>query len=91
MSVAVSIFHPELKQLVGDADELRLEGATVGECLADLARRFPGAERLLFKSPGVLHRLVHVFVNHESLRKAPMSQPVKDTDRLIIAILASGG
>ncbi len=91
MDVAVDIFYPQLKQLVGDADELRLQGTTVGECLADLVRRFPAAEKLLFKMPGALHRLVYVFVNHEGMQKAPMDRPLKATDRLIIAVLASGG
>lgn len=89
MSTEVSIFYPELKQLVGD--ELRLEGTTVGELLGDLVHRFPDAQPLLFDGNGGLRRLVHVFVNQEGMRKADSDQPVKEGDRLIIAVLACGG
>jgi molybdopterin converting factor small subunit len=91
MSVAAAIFYPELKRLVSESEELRLAGSTVGEALDDLVGRFPDARRLLFNSRGDLLRPVHVFVNHEGLRKAERSRPLKDGDTLIIAVLASGG
>jgi molybdopterin converting factor small subunit len=91
MSVSVAIFYPQLKDLVGDADALRLAGTTVGEALDELVQRFPGADHLLYNGHGELQRPVHVFVNQEGLCKADRSRPLKDGDRLIIAVLASGG
>jgi len=91
MTVAVAIFYPDLKKLVGQTESLRLSGTTVGEALADLVHRFPDAEKLLFNTRGEFLRLVHVFVNHEGMRKAEMDRPLKDSDTLIIAVLASGG
>ena len=44
MSIKAAIFYPELKRLVGETDELRLSGSTVGEALDDLVGRFPDAE-----------------------------------------------
>ena len=50
VSVRSKIFHAELQRLIGSPGELRVEGATVGECLADLVRRYPQAEPLMFDS-----------------------------------------
>ena len=91
MSVTAAIFYPELKRLVGETEDLRLSGATVGEALDELGQRFPGAAKLLFNGRGDLRRAVYVFVNREGMRKAEMSRRLKDGDELIIAVLASGG
>ena len=91
MSVKVSIFYPALKQAIGNPTEVRVNGTTVGECLADLIRPHPEAERLLFDSRGRLLRPVYVYVNREGMFKADLDQPVADDDVLIIAVLASAG
>ena len=91
MGVKLEIFYPRLKQLLGNTDALELEGRSVGECLKDLVKRFPGAEELLFDERGALLRQVFVYVNAESAYKVALDTPVKDGDRLIIATLAIGG
>jgi molybdopterin converting factor small subunit len=91
MSVKLDMFYPRLKELTGDPAELELEGRTVGECLADLAGRFPGAAGLLFDEQGALLRHVFVYVNAEGAYKAALDAPVKDGDTLIIAALIVGG
>jgi molybdopterin converting factor small subunit len=91
MSVKVELFYPRLKELTGDPAALGLEGRTVGECLNDLVRRFPGARELLFDERGALLRQVFVYINAESAYKAALEAPVKDGDRLIIAALVIGG
>lgn len=91
MSVKVRVFHPALQQLLGGASETEVDGTTVGECLDDLVRRHPGADKLLFDSRGVLLKPVHVFVNAEGLAKAKSTQPVGERDVLIVATLAVGG
>ena len=91
MSVKARAFYPALQRLFDDPDDVRVEGRTVGECLAELVRRYPGAEKLLFDSRGALLRNVHVFVNAEGLFKPEMTRPVTDKDQLIIAVLAIGG
>lgn len=91
MSVRVRIFYPALERLLGDPEEIKCAGRTVGECLADLARRHPGVEELLFDSRGTLLPPVYVFVNMEGMFKAELGQTVTDSDELILAVLASGG
>jgi molybdopterin converting factor small subunit len=91
MSVKVKIFHGELQQAINSPGEIRVEGATVGECLADLVRRYPQAERFMFDSRGRLLRQFYVYVNQEGMFKADFARPVTDEDTLLLVVLASGG
>ena len=91
MSVKVRVFYPELQRLVAGPDEIRVDGETVGECLDDLVRRHPGAQKLIFDPRGGLLKPVYVFVNAESMYKADLARPVSGKDELILAVLATGG
>jgi molybdopterin converting factor small subunit len=90
VSVRANIFHAELQRIVGPG-ELRLEGKTVGECLADLVRRYPQAKPLMFDANGRLLKRFHVFVNQESMFKASFDRAVSDKDELILVVLAVAG
>ena len=91
MGVKVSIFYPELRRLLDRPGEVRAEGTTVGECLHDLAARHPEVGALLFDGGGKLLPPIYVFVNMEGMRKADLAQPVRESDELIVAFLATGG
>jgi hypothetical protein len=91
MSTKVKLFYPELQKLAGNRDSIALEGQTVGECLADLVRQFPGARDLIFDNLGLLLKQVYVYVNAEGLHKAEFKQPVTERDELILAVLITGG
>ncbi len=91
MSVKVKLFYPALQALLGGESEAEVDGTTVGECLDDLVRRYPGVEKLLFDAHGRLLKRVYVFVNAESTSKAESTKRVTDQDTLILAVLATGG
>jgi hypothetical protein len=91
VSVRAKIYHTELQRLIGDPGELRLEGDTVGECLADLVRRHPQAKPIIFDASGRLHKRFYVFVNQESLFKADFDRPVTEKDELLLVVLATAG
>jgi hypothetical protein len=91
MSVKLRIFYPALQSLLGNSGDVRCEGATVGECLADLARRHAGVRELLFDTQGRLRPPVYVYVNMEGMYKADLGRTVCDSDELILAVLAAGG
>jgi len=63
----------------------------VGECLDDLVRQHPGAQKLIFDTRGGLLKPVYVFVNAESMYKADLARAVGGKDELILAVLATGG
>jgi len=91
MSVKLRIFYPALQRLLSGPGDVRCEGGTVGECLADLARRHPDVEELLFDKRGKLLPPVYVFVNMEGMYKADLARTVSESDELILAVLATGG
>jgi molybdopterin converting factor small subunit len=91
MSVKVRVFYPELQRLVDNPDEIRVEGETVGECLDDLVRQYPGVRELIFDTRGELFKRFYVYVNAESMYKAEFARAVGDKDELILAVLATGG
>ena len=89
MSVTVNI--PQFLQ--PDTNEVRLtkvEGGTVGECLADLVQRFPRLKPLLFEK-GKLHGYLDVFVNKKSAYPEEMARQVKNGDELHIVNIIVGG
>jgi molybdopterin converting factor small subunit len=87
----VKAFHAELQRVIGNPAELRVEGATVGECLADLVRRYPDARPIIFDSKGDLHKRFYVFVNQEGMFKADFARPVTEKDELLLVVLAVAG
>jgi len=91
MSVKVRVFYPELQRLVTGPDGIRVDGETVGDCLGDLVRQYPGVEKLIFDTRGELFKKVYVYVNAESMFKADFARAVSDNDELILAVLATGG
>jgi sulfur-carrier protein len=44
------------------------EGATIGEVLADLVRRYPGMAGQVLTEDGTLHRFVNVYVDDDDVR-----------------------
>ena len=91
MGVKVKVFYPDLKKLINDQDVVTVEGRTVGECLNDLVKKYPGAEKLIFDKQGRLLKQVYVYVNAEGLNKADFTRTVTEKDELILAVLITGG
>ena len=91
MSISVDIFYGLLTQLMGNPDSVEVNGTTVGECLNDLIRQYPGAERLLFNKQRQLPKSLYVYVNAESAYKVELTAPVKEGDKIIIVTFIGGG
>jgi hypothetical protein len=91
MSIKLKIFYPEIQRLVNNQNTVMVSGQTIGECLQDLAARYPGVEKWLYDKRGHLLKHVFVYVNAESLRKPVLTQPVSEMDELIMAVLLTGG
>jgi len=91
MGIRVNIFYPKVQQYTNNQDVVEVDGKTVGECLNDLVKQFPSIEKWIFSKRGQLLEHVFVYVNAESTTKANLSDPVKESDTLIIAVLVTGG
>jgi len=64
-------------------------GATLGDVLADLDRRFPGIRFRMLDEQDQLRPHMRVFVNGEAIRDP--AQPLQPTDDVSIVQALSGG
>lgn len=58
----------QLRNLSGNAAEVKVEGATVADVLKALDAQHPGFGERLFEESGALRRFVNVFVADEDIR-----------------------
>jgi len=90
VSITVNI-HQALRHLINNQATAEVNGTTVGECLADLVRQFPGIETKLFNKKGKLLNYVDIYVNLESSYPEELAKPVMDGDKLSITLMIAGG
>lgn len=90
MSIKVNI-HPVLQHYTDDQGTVEVNGTTVGECLKDLTKQFPGIERGLFNKQGKLLNYVDIYVNLQSSFPEELAKPVKDGDEIQIVLMIAGG
>jgi len=78
-----------LRSYTGQQKQVEAEGATVGELLVDLDRRFPGIRfRMIDEQDGIrLH--IRIFVNREPVGR--LDTPLLASDEVQIFQALSGG
>lgn len=92
MAAKVLIPTP-LRKLTNDLATVSIEGASVGEILANLGAAYPEITKRLFDDGGELRRFVNVYVNGDDIRLdgSGMATPVKDGDEVSIVPAIAGG
>jgi molybdopterin converting factor small subunit len=90
MSVKVHI-HKIHRPFTNGMEVVSLEGNTVGECLNQLIKQFPGMEKALFAKKDKLLNIVEVYINHGSAYPNELVKPVKDGDEIHLIIMLAGG
>ena len=91
MSIKVRVPSP-LRQLTGGLAEVEVEGATVGEALGDLDRRYPGFRARLFEADGAIRHFVNVYRNDEDIRTTGgLDATLGPRDELSIVPAVAGG
>ncbi len=91
MSVSVRIPTP-LRKLTGGADEVSVEGASVGEIIENLEAAHPGLKERLCDDNGEIRRFVNVYVNDEDVRfMGGRATELKDGDEVSIVPAIAGG
>lgn len=89
-TVTVRIPTP-LRTLTGGADEVNATGATVGEVIEELEKRYPGVRDRLLDEKGV-RRFVNIYVGDEDIRFLDgLKTEVKGGDQLAIIPAIAGG
>ena len=90
MGVQIEV-PPFLLHLTNGLREAEVSGTTVGECLNDLIKQFPGAEKLLFDKSGRLIGHIDLFLNGVSTFAEELTKPVRDGDMISMLYLIIGG
>jgi molybdopterin converting factor small subunit len=90
MSVNVKI-HRIHRHLTGGLDTVEVNGQTVGICLKDLVKLYPGMDKILFKPDGKLHPLIEIYLNSKSAYPDELKKQVRDGDEIYITLLLAGG
>jgi len=73
------------------AQELRVDGQSVRECLDAVERAHPGFRELVLDESGVTHRFVKLFVNEEQIDSSSLDTSLEEGDRLEILAAIAGG
>jgi molybdopterin synthase sulfur carrier subunit len=90
MSVRVKL-PPILQKPSGGIEEPEVAGRTVGECLENLEKRFPGVKEVLFDRQGKLLRVFGIYRNADGLRPVELDTKLEDGDELVILNFLMGG
>ena len=78
-----------LHSYTGGRDVVDVEGATVGEVMDDLDRRFPGIAFRIIDEQGRVRRHMHVYVGQDAA--ADRATPVPHGTEIFIVGALSGG
>jgi len=90
MAVKVNI-HTIHRQLTGGLKVVAVEGNTVGECLNQLIKQFPGMKEALFAKKDKLLSTVEVYLNQASAYPNELLKSVKDGDEIHLLVMLAGG
>jgi molybdopterin synthase sulfur carrier subunit len=93
MPASVTVRLPgSLRPLCENKETVSVEGATVGEVLANLTARYSGVGGKLFPQPGKLGKWVNVFVNGEDIRfLSDQATALKGGEEVSIVPAVAGG
>ena len=91
MSNTIHIPTP-LRPFTDKLESVQVSGATVGELLADLTKKYDGLKKHLYTDEGKLRNFVNVYLNDEDIRYLQReATPVKPGDSLSIVPSVAGG
>ncbi len=78
-----------LRSYTGEQHEVAAAGATVGEVLADLDRRYPGIRFRMIDEQDGIRRHIRIFVGGDQVRT--LQAPLRAADEVLIVQALSGG
>ena len=90
MSVKIHL-HLTHRHYTGGLETVETKGNSVGDCIEDLLRQYPGLEKELFEKKGKLKGFIELYLNSESTHPDELSTPVNDGDEINILIMLAGG
>jgi len=88
MSITVKIASP-LRSYTGGQNSVSGSGATVGDVLADLDRRYTGMRFRMIDEQDKIRQHIRLFVNNIEVKA--LDQPVREDDTVHLICALSGG
>jgi adenylyltransferase/sulfurtransferase len=83
--------HKTHRRHTGGSEAVAVQGDTVGKCLDDLIRRYPGMREVIFDPRGALRSTIEIYVNLESAYPDELGKAVQDGDEIHLTLLLAGG
>ncbi|MCS7213903.1 MAG: MoaD family protein [Candidatus Calescibacterium sp.] len=81
-----------LRKLVGNKDEINVEGKTLKEVIENLGAINPEIKARIVDEKGEIRRFINVYVNNEDIRFINgIDTEVKDSDEITIIPAIAGG
>ena len=90
MAININL-HKTHREHADGREVVTVSGNTVGACIDDLVRQYPGLKEKLFDSKGKLRHFLEIYLNNESAYPDEMKRATKDGDEIHIVILLAGG
>jgi len=90
VSIKINI-HKTHRQFTDGLAVVEVSGNTVGECLKELIKRYPGMEKEVFTKKGKVNPIVEVYVNAESAYPDELAKRVRDGDEIHLTFMLAGG
>jgi molybdopterin converting factor small subunit len=75
----------------GGIESVEVEGKTLGQCLNEAVKKFPGLQKLWFKSENQLAHYLLVLINGENTSQNKLNLAVKDGDQIYPMLMIGGG
>lgn len=85
----MKVHIPSALRSYTESAEAQASGATLAAVLADLDRRYPGIRFRMVDEQERIRRHIRVFVNNQQVHD--LSQPLRETDEVVIVQALSGG
>ncbi len=81
-----------LRTYTGGQSEVKVNGATIAEALADLTAQYPAIQPHVFNENGGLRPFVNLFVGSHNIKDLQgMNTPITDSDRVMLIPSIAGG
>jgi molybdopterin converting factor small subunit len=80
-----------LRQHTNGQEVVEAEGSTIGECLKNVVKKFPGLESALFDKRGKLNNVVEIYLNLQSAYPDELARQVKSGDDIHVTLMLAGG
>ncbi|MHC4877963.1 MAG: ubiquitin family protein [Planctomycetota bacterium] len=82
----------ELQRYSAGQAEVAIDASTLNAAFAAVFERFPELQPRVLSDDGDFHPWIPVFLNGQKLiARRPGNQSIRDSDRIELAVLASGG